>query len=135
MPKLRKAQMSMQFMAIISFLFIVFSAFLIGMAGRYKEIDESRDIILVKDLAFMIRGEISLAYRMHDGYNRNFTVPADLEGRNFSIIQNGYVLVVRTRNNIEHSLYIPSLVGNVTRGVNTIQKINNTVCVGVACNG
>ena len=126
-----RGQIASQFMVLVGFLFIVFVIFVAGIAGKYKEISNEREEISVKDLALKLRGEINLAHSTYDGYERNLTVPYNLNGLNFTVnLPTSNVLQVISENE-EYTVIIPSINGSCTYGVNTIRKNNGRVCISM----
>lgn len=126
----RVAQIASQFMILVGFLFVVFVAFVAAIGGKYVEISDRQEAIAVKDLALKLRGEINLAYSTYDGYERTFTIPATLEGRNFTIsIFDQNVLMVQSEDE-EYTVIIPTVNGTLVKGNNTIRKTGGIVCIG-----
>jgi len=130
-----KAQVSMQFIMAVGFLFVIFVLFIIGLASRYEEINKELEYVLAKDIALKIRREIQLATTLEDGYHRTFTLPEKLEVIDYNITIVNNILVIQTEHH-EYSVRIPKIKGHITKGNNSIWKTNNTICIdNSSCGG
>jgi hypothetical protein len=121
-----RAQVAMEFVILVSIVFmvmIVFTAFIMDYTAEERE---QREYILLKDVFYAVQGEINLATTVEDGYSRTFTVPQKIEGINFTIyIEDGLLWVMSNKS--EYVDDIPDLVGNITKGNNTITKDGGVV--------
>jgi hypothetical protein len=124
-----KAQISMQFLMVVTIVFLFFIVFVSGFADRYRDIKMEKERLAAKDLALKVHDEIALAHNMEDGYTRTFTLPDRIEGANYTIgITGNYVAV--TSEHAEYSLAVAPVTGDVQIGNNTISMTGGTVCLG-----
>jgi hypothetical protein len=124
-----KAQVSMQFLLVVSIVFLFFIVFVSGFAERYRDIKMEKERLAVKDLALKVHDEIAVAHNLEDGYTRAFTLPSQLEGANYTINVTGNVVAV-TSEHAEYSLAVAPVSGTVHIGNNTITKTGGVVCLG-----
>lgn len=124
----RNAQVSIEFMLIIGFLMIVLIGFVVGIMRQHQEIREDKEYVIVRDIAFKIKDEIDIAYKVQPVYTRNFTLPRYIEGIEYSInITDGLVIV--TSGEQEFSLSTASGTGCLSWGNNSISKLANGTLV------
>ena len=79
-----KAQISVEFITLVSFMFLIFIIFFGLAVNKYRESLETRDQVLIDQLGTLIKSEINLAFELEEGYERNFTLPPTLEGISYS---------------------------------------------------
>src|SRR3989338_7112154 len=130
MPKKNNAQFSIEFIMLISFMFLVFLGFIAVVTSRIIEAKENERQQIAEDIAALARNEIDIAKSMTDGYARNFAIPAKIKGNSYTIkIINDRELVVKYLDK-EYVEFLPEkVVGNVNIGLNEISKIGNTVYI------
>lgn len=80
-----KAQVSMEFIMISSFVLVFFIGFLYIANNRMSEIGEKEDIFEMQKLADAIKNEIILAAQVHKSYVRRFEIPLKLNGKNYTM--------------------------------------------------
>ena len=128
--KRNKAQFAMEFIVLISFMFIIFLGFTAVITSKILDARESGRQQNAEDIATLAKNEIDLAGSVSDGYVRNFNLPDTIEGNsyNISIIDNRE-LVVKYLDK-EHVLFLQDNIrGNINSGKNTIRKENGIVYV------
>ncbi|MBS1266593.1 MAG: hypothetical protein MAG795_00560 [Candidatus Woesearchaeota archaeon] len=86
----RRAQSSVEFALIISFMFIVLTIFFSAASERLSEIQAQNDKILLEDFGSYLKNEIQLGAVAVNGYERQFEVPEKLAGREYIIKINPY---------------------------------------------
>jgi hypothetical protein len=119
----------MQFLLVVSIVFMLFVVFVTGFAERYRDIKMEKERLAVKDLALKVHDEIAIAHNLEDGYTRTFTLPDQVEGSNYTINITGNVVAV-TSEHSEYSLAAAPVTGDVNVGSNTITRSGGTVCIG-----
>ena len=120
-----KAQSSLEFMAIIGLMMTMLAIFSIGIMQTYQEIQESKEQVIVQDLAFKIKDEVTLAYNVQPGYFRTFIIPEVVDDVNFTIVAQSGLVIVSTGNQ-EASALTPGFIGCIGKGSNTIRKLQNS---------
>lgn len=124
-----KSQVAMQFLFVVGLVFLFFVIFVAGFSERYRDIRNEKGRIAVRDVALRVHAEIAIAHNLEDGYQRNFTLPDEIDGFNYTIsLHNNYVAV--TSADAEYSTAVAPVQGNVHIGSNLIRKSNGIVCIG-----
>jgi hypothetical protein len=125
-----KSQVSNEFLILIGVVFLTLLLFLYYAADSIRDVSFKRELDALRDTGFMVQHELFLASEVKDGYLRSFEVPdaADGYSYNLSITQRTLILV-SDNSNIEQSFAIPLVVGNVTKGTNTIARRGGVIYV------
>ena len=119
--KARKAQSAFEFLLLVGVAFVMAIVFLIGSLSDIKDLSEKKEYFLVREQADRIWQEISLAVQVEDGYRRSFTIPEQLENREYGILMSNNTLIL-TSEHVTYILRIPGVGGNITKGVNNITR-------------
>jgi hypothetical protein len=134
MERSRRGQAAIEFILLVGVTLMILGVFLIFIRQNLKTDIEEQDFFLVKDLVGSVRGEVLLASSVSDGYERTFVLPTTLDYHNYSVYimkrnssNNTYYFVWASTNKSEYLAEVPAVVGNVTRGNNTIKKIGGVV--------
>jgi hypothetical protein len=128
---LRKGQVATEFIMIIGFLFLFLVIFSAGLLSRYEDLRDDKEYIIVRDIGYKIKDEISLAYEVQPVYMRNFTLPLNVEGVNYSLDVTGTVVQVWTDNH-EFSIRVSQVMGCIHKGNNSVTKHLNG-SIGFEC--
>jgi len=124
-----KSQVSMQFLVMLSIVFVFFVIFVAGFAERYRDIRAEKERTAIKDLVLKVHDEIAIAHNLGDGYARNFTLPPRVEGVNYTVsLSNSFVTAVS--ENAEYSTAVAPVSGTLRKGSNRITKSFGVVCLG-----
>lgn len=85
MTKKKKGQSSAEAAMLITIMIVVLLSFFVVLAQ--KSVDNERDLFEAEltDLADFVKTEVQLAYLSEGNYQRNFSIPAIIRGRNYSI--------------------------------------------------
>ncbi len=126
--KIKKGQMAIQFILLISFVFLVYLVFVSFQGSMVKDQEDQYRNIVVKDMALKLGEEVNLASRMKDGYQREVVLPNYLDGFNYSINIAGTELIVSSGDE-SFSVSIPPINGSFVIGTNLICKQQNIICV------
>lgn len=121
-----KGQSAIEFMILAGFLLFTFILILGVVSDRTSYTNKKRDIILGEDLVTKAQKEINLAARVLDGYSRNFSLPKKLGNKEYNITIMGKEIIVSTEKQ-DFWRVIPSVVGNLTKGTNKINKTNGSI--------
>lgn len=94
------------------------------MSDRIKE----RQNLLVKDIALSIQDEINLASCSTEGYYREFEIPTEINGADYSAEITEEMAYVKTSNG-RHAiaLPVPKITGQIVKGKNIIKKENGEI--------
>jgi len=121
-----KAQIIMEFIALIGVLLFMFILFL-GVTGYHtKELNQERLELTAEDMIFLVQRELELAVNSFDGYHRQFYLPAKLDNFDYDILMfdNEVVLTV---NNQDFFLPTINVTGNLSKGTNIIEKRGSVI--------
>lgn len=125
---MKKGQSAIEFMLLVGFLLFAFITFLAISSGDMTENIRVRNNQMLYDVAFTIHSEIDLAYNSLDGYSRDFNIPNDIYGMEYSISVVGGIASVKTLNgNYALGIPIKNVTGLVNPGLNTIVKKDGLV--------
>jgi len=123
--KKKKAQSSIEFLVLFTFILIFFTVFTIFIQARIAEAKEARNKDTVNELKEIVFNEIAIAEIMPINFTRNFTLPPTLEGNSYTInIYDGIELVISYKNT-EYVFFFGrnlSADSNLTNRKNTISK-------------
>ena len=126
--KTKKAQTAFEFILLIGFLFLLFSAMLIVLKIKLSDANYERQQLLVQKYQNYALDEIALAQAMHDGYNRIFTIPPTFYGAPYEISINGdNSLVLKIGDDIHFKLLPPNVHGEIHVGSNLLIKQNGEI--------
>jgi hypothetical protein len=122
-----KSQVGMEFLSVIMFIFVVFTIFYIGVNDYLLDVYGIEKQFLSRDVALRVHGELFLAYRAQDGYERNFTLPDKLVGvtvYDYNItITNNTLIVLTDQSEVDYP--VPLASGTLNKGgVNNLRKVN-----------
>ncbi|MFH1451577.1 MAG: hypothetical protein ABIF88_00180 [archaeon] len=118
---LRRAQGTIEFLVIFIAIFFFFLFFLIAVKISTNDRVFENKVDVARDLALMVRDEISLAHESSEGYSREFYVPPNIVGADYEIsINESWVYVSSSRIGISYSVL--NVTGNVQKGTNFIRK-------------
>ena len=139
-----KAQSSLEFVLIISFVLLSFSSFLVFYNLKLVDVQKQKNYDVLEDRAEVIKSEVQMASIVEDGYIRNFYLPPDLGDLNYTITyRNGSSLgdinfsifeVGYTNDELSIGEYVfflyPNVTGTFKKGeYNKISKDNGVVCI------
>jgi hypothetical protein len=123
MLKKTKAQFAIEFVVLISFMFLIFLGVIAVITSKVLEAKENERQQIAEDIATLAENEIKLAKSATDGYSRTFKLPNKIKGNSYSIeIIDNRELVVNYLDR-EYVLFLQEdVVGNINPGENTIRK-------------
>jgi uncharacterized protein YpmS len=130
MLKHKNSQYSVEFIILLAFMFLMFLGVYSLISTKVIEAKEIEKERISEDIAALAINEISLASGVVDGYSKTFKIPYKVSGNNFDIqiIGNRELVVVYMGK--EYVKFLPpNIRGNVSKGVNTIKKVNGIVYI------
>lgn len=131
MPRRKtNAQIAMEFVILVGLLFFVMLLFLTFIREYLVDVRSDKDRELLKDIAYAVQAEIHIATGVDDGYERDFTVPEQIDHINYTINITGNQIWAATENS-EVVIDIPEIVGTLSIGSNTIRKSGGVVYLNV----
>ena len=126
-----KAQLSIEFIILISILLIIFTVFLFSGTSTRSRLIGIKSRLEAKELSDSIAFEINTAVRAGNGYERRFYVKDSLFGvSDFSISVEGYyVFVDWDKSSVSSSVITDGIVGSMSKGWNMINNTNGVIHV------
>ena len=124
--KFRKAQGAFEFLILIGIAFAAVVVFLIASFSDIDELTQKKEFMMLKEQGDRMHSEISLALRVEDGYSRSFLVPQMLENRDYTVVTANRTITL-TSDRSSYSFRIPSIDGNITKGMNNITRESGVV--------
>ncbi len=126
MGKHIKAQLAMEFVLLVSISFFILLVFLKATGDKVDDLNDEKEFILAKDLAYKIQHEINIAAQVKPGYNRTFFIPEKLDNKDYTINKTKDGLTIALKDS-EFTVRIPEINGTVINGNNTIRNIGGVV--------
>jgi len=126
MGKHIKAQIATEFILLVCVAFMVLIIFLSSIRDQATDLNERKDFVLVKDLAYKVQYEINIATQVKSGYNRTFFIPEKLDNNNYTINIEKNEITIKL-GKLGFVLDIPEINGNITKGNNTIRNLGGVV--------
>lgn len=126
--KFCSAQISAEFFILLGISLLIAIAFGIMSLAQLKEFREQKESDMIKDLALMLQKELFVAASVEDGYIRTFKIPNELETVNYSITTSNTTVFVQSEIGF-YAVTIPTIIGNVSKGINIINKSNGVIYV------
>ena len=123
-----RAQISIEFMVFVGLTLVIAIAFGLSSAGQLNEFREKKESDAVKDLALKMQRELLIASHVEDGYFRQFELPNQAGGKNYTITSTNTGLSIESENGY-YFVFIPSIDGNLTNGTNRINKTSGVIHV------
>jgi len=126
--KKSKAQVAIEFIVLMAFMFLMFVGFIAVITSKILEAKENERLRIAEDIATLVKNEIDLAKSVSNGYSRTFNLPRKIGGNTYTIkIIDNRELVVNYIDK-EHVIFLQeNVVGNIILGVNTITKVGDVV--------
>jgi hypothetical protein len=126
----KKSQVSNEFIVLLGVAFLVMLIFMSLIASDISSISFEKEHRSMRDLGFSVQREIMTASDVKDGYERQFRLSDRVNGYDYSISNTDkFITVVSANKGIEQSFLIPSVVGNLTKGMNIIRKSGGVVYI------
>lgn len=126
-----KSQSATEFIILASFMIMVILGFFAVTSSKLFEAKEEGNRKIAKDISDFAYREIEIAVSLNDGYSRIFTLPRKINGIDYSInITDNRELTVNYLDNEYVQFLPPNIIGNISRGLNEIKKINGVVYIG-----
>ena len=125
----RYSQSSMEFLVFSGLAFLVVIVIVTFSVNEVKELRDKKEFFLIRDLGLKLQKEVSIAASVEDGYERNFNIPAKLEGVfGYSITMTNATITINSSKTF-FSARIINVIGNFTNGNNKIEKINGKIYI------
>jgi hypothetical protein len=123
-----KSQAALEFLILVGIVLFVFTIMIGVVSSRTTDIYKKRGAIIADDIVTKAQKELNLASRVLDGYSRDFSITQKIGKDNYSISITGNEVVLSTEKE-DFWRIIPNVVGNITKGSNTIRKTNGVIYI------
>lgn len=126
-----KAQVSIEFIVLVSVLLLIFIAFLLSSSSLKFRLIGIKSDTEAKELCDDIASEINHAVRAGNGYERRFHVEDSFYGvSNFDIsIEGNSVFIDWNKKSVSSMIITNNVVGDVSKGWNKINNTNGVIYV------
>ncbi|MGV8086575.1 MAG: hypothetical protein ACP5N1_03005 [Candidatus Woesearchaeota archaeon] len=134
---MRKAQTSMEFVILTGFMLMAFLVFYIVIQIQLVEANRDKLDITAKQVETLVVNEIKIAESVTDGYYRDFYLPLNIQGIEYTIEVlsgvGGTPEIVVKYSNKERVYFVSQGYingsSNVAKGWNNITKINGIILI------
>jgi hypothetical protein len=134
--KKKKAQSSLEFVSITSFMFLVFIATFVTIEGRMSGIYQERLYKTMDELSKVVAAEIRMAEFAPGDYEREFFLPYNIGGYNYSIEITDKAEVTIRSEDLDYVVFLDQNVsGDIGKGKNSITKTDDEITVSNLCLG
>lgn len=134
--KNRKVQGSLEFVSIASFMFLVFIATFITIESRMSGVYQEKVYKNMDELSKLVAAEIRMAEFSPGDYKREFFLPSNLGGFNYSINVTDKSEVVIHSEDLEFVVFLDqNISGDISKGKNRITKIDDVINISYLCLG
>jgi len=139
---MRKSQVSIEFMILIGFVFMIFLLFFIFIQDKRIDLHKEHHFKVLQEIGGVVSSEIHLALSVGDNYVRRFTLPYVALGKKYTFTyipgENASKLSLMYADSafgLEELVPVPKgvIIGNISPGPNIIYKkagivvINNSM--------
>ena len=127
-----RGQSSLEFAVLAGMFMIMFVAFFYVISERIVAFQEQRNARVSVDILEKTLSELSIAFKVRDGYNRTFWLPLELYGQPYSIQFGDHS---ELQLEYKERTYVMPLLINITdnsqivRGRNRIQKYRGNITI------
>jgi len=123
-----KAQTSIEFIVLISFILLVFAVFAPFLWEQQNKILSERKTLTAEKIALTIKKEVDMAVMFGSGYERNFTIPENILGSDYTIDIHGKVLVLDWKSGETNEILITNRTSGIpSPGKNKISNEDDTI--------
>ncbi len=123
-----RAQISSEFFIFVGLAFLIAIAFALASLNQLQDFRIEKENEAVKDIALKLQKEMLIAASVEDGYVRVFELPNNLNGINYSLATMNSTITVQSKNSL-YIVSIPNSIGNVSKGVITINKTGGVIYI------
>ncbi|MFH0867868.1 MAG: hypothetical protein V1831_01015 [Candidatus Woesearchaeota archaeon] len=119
---MKKSQMFIEFFILIGLAFLAVILFVAASANEISEFKDTKEFLLIKDLALKLQKEVNIANSVEEGYERSFTLPERLENNVDYYIQIRNNSLTINSSKAVFSVAIVNITGDFNKGQNKIEK-------------
>lgn len=119
----KKSQGAIEFIMLIGTASMISIIFIYASFTQMKELSDTKELLLIKDITMKVQSEIHLAAYAEDGYHRVFYLPSLLDySINYTSLIEGNDSIVVYSSRYTYMRKVPKISGQPVKGDNTIQK-------------
>jgi len=124
----KKAQSSIEFMVLVTFMMIIFTIFAMFIYSQISQTNTLRNREYVNQIKSIVFSELEIAESMTANYTKEFILPSYVDGNEYTInLTDGAELLINFRKQ-EYIYFLSKDVFNnsfLKTGTNTLYKLNN----------
>ena len=129
-PGTPKAQVSVEFLSLVSFMVILFLVYMPFFWMQQLDIQTEKEYLMGEKMVISVKKEIDTAVMFGPGYRRNFTLPDQIGPYDYVILIQDKTLKLNWKDRAtEENLIAHSIVGNVQPGPNTIRNEDDVIYI------
>ena len=122
-----KAQLSMEFIMLISIVFMTFVIFVAFVRMNYSEVNDNAEYLKVKDLALSIKFEFDRTIEVESGFQRGFILPATIDYIDYNVTKQSSTVILFSTSDAEYIITVPPFQGDIQKGNNIIKNIGGQI--------
>jgi uncharacterized protein (UPF0333 family) len=126
--RIKKGQVALEFLVLVGISFFVFLSLMTIMFYHTQKLRDTKENQMVMDVADTIQNEINSASNVKDGYIRQFALPMNLQGKEYTITKYANRVHVSTAR-YQADAIVPDYIGDIHVGINTINKTGGIVYI------
>jgi hypothetical protein len=132
---MRKAQTSMEFVILTGFMLLAFLIFYTVIQAKLVEANKDNIDVAAKQIETLVVNELKIAESVSDGYYREFELPQEVNGMNYTVqimpgVGNTPEIVVQYNGRERVYFVVQSYVNSasrVSKGWNNVSKIKGVI--------
>lgn len=125
----RLSQSSMEFFTLTGLGFLAVILFVAISVNEVREFRDTKEFLLIRDLALKLQKEVAIAAAVEDGYTRNFNLQDKLESIvDYFITTTNTSLTINSSKTV-YSVAISNVTGEFTKGNNKVEKISGRIYI------
>lgn len=124
---IRKSQVTIEFLSFFAIATIMIIIFMVIFSELYQNSLSQKKITIANDFGKSIQEEFIIAAQVKPGYKRQFFLPDNVDGFEYSILNENSILWLNF-SDLRLSFNIPITYGQIKKGNNIIEK-NEYICV------
>ncbi len=129
---MRKAQVSMEFVLLMTFMILAFTVVFIVVQQKAGEIQSSLTGSQAEEIANILKNEVEMAYTATDGYLKEFWIPDYINGEAYTVdIKDQSELIIEYKDQTYLSFLATNVTGNIhsDKGYHLISKNNGIITI------
>jgi uncharacterized protein (UPF0333 family) len=123
-----KAQVSLEFMALVSFMLLFFVIYTPFFWQQQLDMEIEKEYLIGEKLALSVKKEIDTAVMFGTGYKRNFTLSEQISGSDYAIfVENKTLRIFWKDKSTTANLIAHNITGDPQPGFNTLSNRKDVV--------